>query len=55
MAGDKASCWQPEHEHAFLELISGVEGELRGVVGNQVRSGHAAQDIVQRTFLLAWR
>jgi RNA polymerase sigma-70 factor (ECF subfamily) len=55
MAGDKALCRQPEQQHAFLELIIRVEGELRGVVRHMVRSGHVTQDIVQRTFLLAWR
>jgi RNA polymerase sigma factor (sigma-70 family) len=55
MAGDKASCRQPEHERAFLELITRVEGELRGVVRRHVGSVQVTQDIVQRTFLLAWR
>jgi RNA polymerase sigma-70 factor (ECF subfamily) len=55
MPVDKALCRQPEQEGAFLRLITGVEGELCGVVRHQVKSGHVAQDIVQRTFLLAWR
>jgi RNA polymerase sigma-70 factor (ECF subfamily) len=55
MALDKALCRQPGQEHAFLRLITGVEGELSGVVRHLVRSGHVTQDIVQKTFLLAWR
>ncbi len=55
MAVDKALCRQSEQERAFLRLITGVEGELCGAVRQQVKSGHVAQDIVQRTFLLAWR
>jgi RNA polymerase sigma-70 factor (ECF subfamily) len=55
MAVDRALCRHSEQENAFLELINRVEGELGGVVRHLVRSRHATQDIVQKTFLLAWR
>jgi RNA polymerase sigma-70 factor (ECF subfamily) len=54
MTGDKATCPQPGQEQAFLELITRVEGELRGFVRHRVGSGYVTQDIVQKTFLLAW-
>jgi RNA polymerase sigma factor (sigma-70 family) len=54
MAIEKALCRRPEQERAFLELITRVQGELCGVVRHLVRSGDTSQDIVQRTFLLAW-
>jgi RNA polymerase sigma factor (sigma-70 family) len=55
MPGNQAMCGRSEKEQAFLELITGVEGELRGFVRNRVGSGHVTLDIVQKTFLLAWR
>ena len=54
MTGDRATCQRPGQERAFLDLITEVEGELRGFIQHRVGSGHATQDIVQRTFLLAW-
>jgi RNA polymerase sigma-70 factor (ECF subfamily) len=54
MAGDRAACRQPGQERAFLELITGVEGELRAFVRRRVGSEHVTQDLVQKTFLLAW-
>jgi RNA polymerase sigma factor (sigma-70 family) len=55
MLGNQATCGRSGKEQAFLELITGVEGELRGFVRNRVGSGHVTLDIVQKTFLLAWR
>jgi RNA polymerase sigma factor (sigma-70 family) len=54
MAVDRATCRQPGQERAFLDLITGIEDELRGFVRHRVGSGHVTQDIVQKTFLLAW-
>src|SRR5258708_38809565 len=55
MEDGRTTCRQPEHERAFVLLVRNVEDELRGFVRQRVRSGHSAQDIVQKTFLLAWR
>jgi len=54
MAGDSATCRKPVRDQAFLELITGVEGELYGVIRRIVWSRDRTEDIVQRTFLLAW-
>jgi RNA polymerase sigma-70 factor (ECF subfamily) len=55
MASHSVTCRQPGREQAFLELITGVEGELQEFIRHRVGSRHGAQDIVQKTFLQAWR
>jgi RNA polymerase sigma-70 factor (ECF subfamily) len=55
MANDSATCRRPGQERSFTELVRGIEGELQGFVRKRVGSRHVSQDIVQRTFLLAWR
>jgi RNA polymerase sigma factor (sigma-70 family) len=55
MAGERATCRQPEQRQMFLELITEVEGELTGFIRHQVGSVHATQDIAQKTYLHAWR
>jgi RNA polymerase sigma-70 factor (ECF subfamily) len=54
MAGEKAACWRPGKEGAFLALIKDVEGELSGFIQHRVGSRDAAQDILQKTLVLAW-
>ena len=54
MEVERATCRQPGQERAFVQLITGVEGELCGFIRQRVGSGHLSQDIVQKTFLLAW-
>jgi RNA polymerase sigma-70 factor (ECF subfamily) len=54
MTGDSVTCRKPGRDQAFLELITGVEDELYWVIRRFVGSRDATEDIVQRTFLLAW-
>jgi RNA polymerase sigma-70 factor (ECF subfamily) len=55
MASEGTACERPGQERLFTELIRSVEDELQGFVRKRVGGArHLAQDIVQRTFLLAW-
>ena len=54
MAGDRATCRPPRQQRAFVDLVTRVEGELRGYVRRCVGTGNESHDIVQRTFLRAW-
>ena len=55
MAVNSATSEPLARQRAFVELVGRVQGELRGFVRHMVGSDHLAQDILQRTFLLAWR
>ena len=55
MVGDSVSCRPPWQQRAFLDLIKGAEGELIAYVRRCVGTGDDAHDIVQKTFLRAWR
>jgi RNA polymerase sigma-70 factor (ECF subfamily) len=55
MASDMATRRQSGRNQAFLELINGIESELYGFIRHRIGSIHATQDIVQKTYLLAWR
>jgi RNA polymerase sigma-70 factor (ECF subfamily) len=54
MESERATCRQPGPERAFVQLIRGVEDELRGFIRRRLGYEHSTQDIVQKTFLLAW-
>ena len=53
MVGDKVISRPPLEQRAFLDLVKGVEAELIAYVQRCV--GNEAHDIVQKTFLRAWR
>jgi RNA polymerase sigma-70 factor (ECF subfamily) len=48
-------CVTPEVREAFLKLVSAVEAELTGFVRSHVRARDLAENMVQETFLRAWR
>jgi RNA polymerase sigma factor (sigma-70 family) len=53
MTGDRAR-QRPGQDQAYLDLITKVEGELRGYIRSQVGSWYVAEEIVHRTFVKVW-
>jgi RNA polymerase sigma factor (sigma-70 family) len=54
MTGDGATCQRTRWVQAFLDLITMVEGELRGHIYSQVGSWYVTEEIVHRIFIKAW-
>jgi len=56
MAGEAMSTRaSPDQRAAFLSLLGEVEAELTNYVRRRVGSRHQAENIVQETYLRAWR
>jgi RNA polymerase sigma factor (sigma-70 family) len=55
IAGNTTPSPQRERQQAFIEFVRTHEGELRGFVRCRVNCADRTQDIVQTTFLSAWK
>jgi RNA polymerase sigma-70 factor (ECF subfamily) len=46
---------RPDPKPGFVQLVAAVEGELRGFIRKRVGARGGAEDLLQQTFLHAWR